>query len=140
MSQALQAYKKRVMARSPAAERVIRELEERGGWRGLFDPFADEWTWTSLPEKRRVLDGLRQAGCNLSRLLRAYRSEWHDRGRLDVAAAAGLALSELDDQAGPAGPVWLAWLRAQVGEPAPAPPMRAVVCGGSRRAGGAREE
>ncbi len=48
----------------PATRVPLEEIEQKGGWRMLLDPLSEEWHWTDLDEKRRLLLALR-AGASI---------------------------------------------------------------------------
>lgn len=82
-----------------AALGVQERLTRAGGWRGLFDPHADEWNRSNVVEKMDVLLELtRRARCTLHDLVWAFREEYK-KDRPDIALAAIEAVCALLEEA-----------------------------------------
>ncbi len=72
-------------------------LQKAGGWRGLFDPHAAEWTGGLLevtPEQRQLLIDLSRASAtSVQQIVRRYQLHFIVRERNDIVSAAVDALA-----------------------------------------------
>jgi hypothetical protein len=83
------------LLRSPLTAGILEILDRQGGWRGLFDPFAEEWNWCSLRTKSQLLKGFEAAGYPKGLLLRLLKQSYVQRGRPDLAASCDEAIRRL---------------------------------------------
>jgi hypothetical protein len=83
------------LLRSPTAVALLEEVDSQGGWRGLFDPYSEEWRWSPLGVKVRLLEGFERAGFPRTLLLRMLKQLYARQGRQDLAASCDEALARL---------------------------------------------
>src|SRR5262245_17255676 len=84
---------------SPSGALALEDLDTRGGWRTLFDPDSEEWNWSALDEKVQLLERFRTAGFDMAQLLDSFAQQCQDRGRLDRARAAAVAIQQFSSHA-----------------------------------------
>jgi hypothetical protein len=88
---------------NPKAFDLVHMLSSIGGWRGLFDPFADEWKRIPVREKLEKIEEIKTMfECNLKELVYIYIKDCITSGnlyRIDAVPVAILDYSAFSEEA-----------------------------------------